>query len=482
MQPLSWLFITPFIASLIAFFFPIGSGHTQKRVAFFLSLIPLALLLIFHESWIGSDINLPWLAQLSVHFHLNIDSLSLIFLYLTAIVVPISILATNSEEMSSPNIFFGLVLLLEGLLIGFFTARDLVVFTVFYESMLIPLYFIINLWGGPGRHSAAIKFLVYMFAGSALLIASILFLYTSSGTFSIDELVKTAGASKYAPWILGFFLLAFAVKTPLFPFHAWLPDAYCQSSTSGTILLSALLSKAGIYGILRVALELFPDLMKEWSPFLIALAIIGVFYGGFAAWAENDYKKLVAYSSLSHVNLILVGLFVWNTPAQWGGIIQAFNHGITITGLFLVAGWLEQRIGSTHMGSISGLGQFLTRLCWLTLFFILSSVALPGLNNFIGELMIFLGLFKYNPWLAGILGLTVILSIIYSLRWIQKMYFQEPNFFQEKWVDIGAKELLISLPLIFLIIWVGVYPAPLLNLAKPYADQLQAETKVETTK
>ena len=482
MQPLSWLFITPFILSIIAFFFPVGSGHFQKRIAFFLSLIPLALLAINHQGWIGSSLSYPWLAQLGVNFHLSIDPLSLLFLYLTAILVPISILAVNTEELTTPHIFFGLVLLLEGLLIGFFTARDLVVFTVFYESMLLPLYFIINIWGGPHRQSASLKFLVYMFTGSALLIAAVLFTYLTAGSFNLDTLIKTASTSPHAPWVLAFFLLAFAVKTPLFPFHAWLPDAYCQASTSGTILLSGLLSKAGIYGILRVALELFPDLMKEWSPWLVGLSIVGVFYGGLAAWVQTDFKRLIAYSSLSHVNLILAGLFVWKAPAQWGGILQAFNHGITIAGLFLVAGWLEQRLGTTHMGSIGGLGKFLSRLCWLTLFFVLSSAALPGLNNFVGEVMIFFGLFKFNPWWAGVLGLSVILSIMYMLRWMQKMYFQEPNFFQEKWVDIGWKELLTALPLVLLTLWIGIYPSPALNLIKPYAQQLQAEVKVETPK
>jgi NADH-quinone oxidoreductase subunit M len=472
MSNLLWLFIAPFIASLMILIIPGMTAKKIKGLAVTLSLIPLAMLIYEHGNWIGSKIDYNWLPLLSINFHLTVDALSLVFLYLTAVIVPISLLAMQSSRVTSPKVFYALILFLQGLLIGFFTARDLALFTIFWEAMLLPLYFIITIWGGAQRQAAAFTFLIYMIAGSALMVAAVLALYIDNGanTFDIDVLSKTAAAAPHAAWLLAIFLLAFAVKTPLFPFHAWLPEAYCQAPTTGTILLSALLSKAGIYGILRIGIGFFPDLLKEWSPMLLGLAITGVFYGGLAAWMQNDFKRLIAYSSFSHVNFILVGLFAWHQPAETGAILQALNHGITITALFLVAGWLEERLGSTAMTTAGGLAKYLPSLCWLTLFFVLSSVALPGTNSFIGELLIFFGLFGVYPWLTAFLGLTVVLSVIYMLRFMQKIYFEEPTTFQKSWIDIKGREIAIALPLIALILWIGIYPAPVLKQIQTTAN------------
>ncbi len=459
MPNLLLLFLIPFAAAGAAFLFP------RRRIAFLLSLVPLVFLIAGNLSWIGSKVDYDWFPAIGVKFYLSVDALSLLFLFLSATVVSVSILASHEKE--SPRVFYGLVFFLEGLLFGFFSARDLAVFTLFWEAMLIPLYFLITFWGGPQRANAAVKFIIYMIAGSALMVAAVLALYFSaSATFNLDILKNSAAHVPHAAWILAIFLLAFAVKTPLFPFHGWLPDAYCQASAAGTILLAGILSKAGIYGILRIGVELFPEQLRTWSPPLLGLAIAGVFYGGLAAWRQMDYKRLIAYSSLSHINFVLAGLFIWGPPAHSGAILQALNHGITISALFLVAGWLEERLGSTQMGSVSGLCKFLPHLCWLTLFFVLSSIALPGTNNFIGELLILFGLFKENPWLAALLALSIILSVIYMLRFMQKIYFGAPTFFQERWIDIHAKEIALTLPLVALILWIGIYPAPVLNLIK----------------
>lgn len=467
---LLFLFALPFITSLFAFIIPL-SNQNLKKMVFLLSLIPFAILIYGQGSWIGAKIEYVWFPAIPIEFYLRVDSLSLVFLYLTAIVIPISVLAVKSD-LSHPNFFYGLVLLLQGFLISFFTARDLVVFTIFWEAMLIPLYFIISIWGGSHRESAAIKFLIYMIFGSALMVAAVLALYIGFATFNLDALVKVSDTTAYAGWIFAIFLFAFAVKTPLFPFHGWLPDAYYQAPVAGTILLSALLSKAGIYGILRIGVELFPQLIKEWSPLLLTLAIIGVFYGGLAAWVQKDFKRLIAYSSFAHVNFILVGLFVWSQTAHMGAILQAFNHGVTITALFLVADWLKDRIGSTSMTHASGLARFMPYLCWVTLFFVLANVALPGTNNFVGELLILFGLFGQYSWTAAFLTLTVILSAMYMLRWMQRVYFEAPNLFQKTWIDLTGKEFLVVLPLILIILWIGIYPAPFLELIHPTVEKL----------
>lgn len=488
MPSLMWLFVVPFLAAAAAFLFPSIPKKTFKRLAVAMSLIPLAILLYNHSSWMESQVNYAWLPSLSIDFHLSVDALSLLFLYLLAVIIPVSLCAVRSENLTDPNMFYGFVLLLQGLLIGFFTARNLVVFTIFWEAMLLPLYFIISMWGGTQRRNAALKFIIYMIAGSFLMVAAVLALYFASasssgtGTFNLDVLAETASSSPYAAVVCAIFLIAFAVKTPLFPFHAWLPDAYCQAPVAGTILLAAILSKAGIYGIVRIGMGLFPTFLAAWSPLLLGLAIAGVFYGALAAWMQNDFKRLIAYSSFSHVNFILAGLFILSQTAQAGGILQALNHGITIAALFLVAGWLEERIGSTQLGKASGLAKFLPHLCWLTLFFVLSSVALPGTNNFVGELMILFGLFGSNPWLTAFLGLTVIFSVVYMLRWMQNVYFGEPTFFQDAWIDIKAKEIAIALPLVAIILWIGIYPAPVLQQIEAAVKNYHSEAQILTKK
>ncbi|MCE5294487.1 MAG: NADH-quinone oxidoreductase subunit M, partial [Chlamydiales bacterium] len=253
-------------------------------------------------------------------------------------------------------------------------------------------------------------------------------------------------------------------KTPLFPFHGWLPDTYCNAPVPVTILLSAILSKAGIYGLIRISLGIFPTQMVAWSPIILTLATIGVLYGAFCAWGQRDYKRLIAYSSFSHVNFIIAGLFVWNDMAHSGAILQSVNHAITITSLFLVAGWLETRLGTTYMGNVSGLTAYMPKLSWLTLFFVLSAVALPGLNSFISELMLLYGVFQYNMWLSGILGLTIILSVIYMLKWIHRMYFNEPSPYQPTYRDIKPSQMLLAAPLVALILWLGIYPGPALQI------------------
>jgi NADH-quinone oxidoreductase subunit M len=477
MPKLMWLFLVPFFSSVVLFTFPTISGKNLKRLAAIASLIPLIILLSSgFVDWIGRRVEYAWLPPLSLDFLLEIDSLSLLFVYLTAIIIPISLLAVQTEDLPSPQVFYGFVLLLQGLLIGFFTARDLLLFTIFWEGMLFPLYFIITLWGKAKRRRAALKFLIYMIAGSSLMVAAVLALYFAAGavgkeTFNLDALANISSNLPYAPWLAGIFFVAFSVKTPLFPLHAWLPDAYYEAPVAGTILLSALLSKAGIYGFLRIGMGLFPEMMREWGPWLLGLAIVGVLYGGLAAWMQKDYKRLLAYSSFSHVNFVLAGIFIWSQIAHQGAILQALNHGVTIAGLFLVAGWLENRLGTTAIDSYSGVAKFMPHLCWLTMVFVLSSIALPGTNNFIGELLILFGLFGHNPWSTAILGLTIILTVIYTLRWMQRVYFEIPSPFQHSWVDIKGKELAIALPLVFLIFWVGIYPKPLLKQIVPAAQK-----------
>ncbi len=426
------LFLLPLFFALFA---------RSQKLSFVLSLAPLALLLLGKTE----SVQIDWFLQGTIQFHLSLDTLSLIFVYLVAIITPLCILVQERQ--------YGLTLLVEGLLIGLFSSQDLMFFTFFFEAILIPFFFMLQ---------RPFKFIIYMIAGSSLMIAAALSLYFAANSFDLTYLKAHAESAPHASLIACIFLLAFAVKTPLFPFHGWLADSYTLAPTSATILLSSLLSKAGIYGIIRISIGLFPTLMALWNPTLIVFAIVGVLWGAFAAWGQNDYKRLIAYSSLSHVNFILVGLFAGTLIALQGAVLAVINHSLTIAGLFIVSGWLEQRIHTTSLYENSGLTKTTPKLSWISLFFILSSIALPGLNNFISEIMVLYGLFQISFWQTLIVGTTVILSVLYMLKWFHSIYFNAPT--EAVYSDIKAKELLIISPLIFLILLLGIYPTFVLTL------------------
>lgn len=473
---LLYLFIIPLLMASLVLVIPARQA-TLKRCAILLSLAPLVFLLYYHDQLLGLEFKAAWLPALSINFHLRIDDLALIFLYLSALIIPISLVAVRAQGLVQAKTLYFLVLVLQALLIGFFTTRDLALFTVFWEALLLPLYFIILLWGGAQRQQAALKFLVFMIAGSALMVAAVLGLYFYSasrfsvGTFSLDDLQKITAAAPGTQWILLIFLLAFAVKTPLFPFHGWLSEAYCQAPTSGTILLSAILSKVGIYGFIRIGLELFPGLMQEWSPYLLALAVAGVFYGAFAAWQQQDFKRLIAYSSFSHVNFVLVGIFVWQLTAHSGAILQALNHGVSIAALFLVAGWLEERVGSSSM-ELGGVARAIPKLCWLSLIFVAAAIALPGSNNFIGEFIILNGMFSDSPWITLLLVCAVVFSALYMLRFMQKSYFGIQRTEELVHGDINGRQIVVGLVLVIIMGWIGIYPAVVLSYIQPAAHKI----------
>lgn len=486
MSNLMLLVICPFAAACAAWLttFMQMSAKFKKGLAFVLSLLPLAILLMGYGTWNDASIKFPWISTLGIDFYLHIDGLSQIFIVLTAVIIPFAITAIQEEQQKSSSLFYVLVLLLQGFLFILFTARDLALFTIAWEAILIPIYFIMILWGGSQRQSAAIQFLIYMIAGSALFVAGVLGLYfgTNPSTFNIDQLAASASQVPHADLIFAVFILAFAVKTPLFPFHAWLPSTYMQAPFAGTILLAALLSKAGIYGIARIGYELFPQQMIQYSQPLLGLAIAGTLYGALAAWTQDSIKRLIAYSSLSHVNFILAGLFISSEVAFQGAVLQAFNHGITIAALFLVTYWLLQRVDETSLGALGGAAKYLPKLCWLTMFFVLSAVALPTTNNFVGELIILFAVFKQNVWLAALLALTVILSAIYMLRWMQKIYFEdERRIMSAENNDIGVKELILALPLVAITLAIGIYPTPLLKEIQHTSAKFAAAISSQST-
>lgn len=444
---LIWLFIIPFVSALILLFVP------NKKLSLFLNIVPAALLAYGAYTHNLSPVLYKWFKPLNIDFFLKADNLSILFLGLMYLVVHYSLYAMPEKEARKS--YWPLVLLLQGLLTGLFLSRDLVLFTIFWEAMLLPLFFII-------REREAVRFLLYMMAGSLLMVAGVVSMYflSPNNPFNMDLLAQQT--LPYAPYLAGVFFLAFAVKTPLFPFHGWLADTYTAAPWGGTILLSAILSKAGIYGFLRIGVEIFPRELKVMSPVLLALAITGVLYGALAAWKQIDFKRLLAYSSFSHVNFVLAGIFVMNEPALLGGIVQALNHGITITALLLIGGYIEKKTRTTNMRETGGLVELFPCLCWITLFFVLSSIALPGLNNFIGEFLVFYGLFGLNPWLAFVLGISIILSAMYMLKFMKKIFFGPVVGHPSQEISKDNK-LWVLLPLMVIILAIGLYPSPLLK-------------------
>lgn len=439
----------------------------QKKWATTLSLFPLIICLYIWIKDLHPQIDWPWIPLIGARFALSVDALSLMFMLLTAFITSIAILSTDETKMTRPGTFYGCIFVLQGLLFGFFMATDLFLFAFFWEAMLVPLYLLLANWGDEQRQNTALKFLLYTLSGSVFLVIGILSLYFLGDAqgFSLVHLAQQASSSPYAPYLCGIFLLAFAVKTPLFPFHAWLPDAYSRSLTPVTILLSAVLSKAGIYGFLRIGPSFFFQQIEAWSHLLLTLAIAGVIYGAFAAWMQTDVKRLVAYSSLSHVNFIVAGIFIQQGTAMSGSILQSVNHAFTIAALFLCVEWVTCRIQTSSIHKYGGLCLYMPKLCWFTLFFVLASIGLPGMNNFVGEILILFGFIGVFPWLTPLLATSLVLSAIYMLRWMQQLYFGPPHLIEHKKNDLQPRELFLAITLGLAILVPGIYPAIFLNRA-----------------
>ncbi len=372
-----------------------------------------------------------WIAQPEINYHLGIDGLSLWLVLLATLLTPISMLASWQSITTNVKEFFIMLLVLETGMIGVFLALDLFLFFVFWEVMLIPMYFLIGVWGHERRIYAAVKFVLYTMAGSILMLVAILWLYNITGTFSLVEIQSalqkgdvTLALGTEKLLFLAFFL-AFAIKVPLFPFHTWLPDAHVEAPTAGSVILAGVLLKMGTYGILRFCLPLFPDAAKDFAPYIGVIAVIGVIYGALVAMVQPDFKKLVAYSSVSHLGMVVLGIFAFNEIGIQGAIYQMLNHGVSTGALFLVAGMLYDRRHTHLIAEFGGLATPMPKLSAFFLVATLSSIGLPLLNGFVGEFLILNGTWGANPWWAAAAATAVILSAVYMLWAYQRVIFGE---------------------------------------------------------
>ncbi|HEX9680526.1 MAG TPA: NADH-quinone oxidoreductase subunit M [Anaerolineales bacterium] len=447
-------------------------------------LISLAVLASFDPGNpdLQLTVRLPWfsLAGAAIEYHLGVDGLSLLLVLLTTLLTPLAILSTWGAVEERVKEFMAFFLLLEVGMVGVFLALDLFLFYVFWEFTLVPMYFLIGIWGGPRRIYAAIKFFLYTMAGSILMLLGILWLGIRGGTLSVPDLTAAAGIPPGAQlWLFLAFGAAFAIKVPMWPLHSWLPDAHVEAPTAGSVILAGVLLKLGTYGFLRFNLPLFPEAAVRLAPWMGILAVIGILYGAAVSFAQRDVKKLVAFSSVSHLGFVMLGLFALNPQGIQGGILQMVNHGLSTGALFLIVGMIYERRHTREMDAFGGLWKVMPVYAALTLVVTLSSMGLPGLNGFVGEFTILLGAFGSpalgTPWLAGLAAVGVILAAVYMLTMFQRMFLgpiTRPE--NEGLRDLTRREVLTLAPILVLIFWIGLYPAPFFGLMSASVDKLVA--------
>ncbi|HSF58619.1 MAG TPA: NADH-quinone oxidoreductase subunit M, partial [Candidatus Binatia bacterium] len=418
----------------------------------------------------------PWMRFYGIQYFVGIDGISLFLVLLTTFLMPIAILASWSvKDRIKEYLFFMLVL--ETGMLGAFVALDLFLFYVFWEVMLVPMYFLIGVWGGTRRIYAAIKFVLYTMAGSLLMLVAIIYLATRYAqltqvlTFDVLQFYNLQLPFHEQVWLFLAFALSFAIKVPLFPFHTWLPDAHVEAPTAGSVILAAILLKLGTYGFVRFAIPLFPAAALAAAPFIIALAVVGIIYGALVAMMQSDIKKLVAYSSVSHLGFVMLGLFVFNLQGTQGGIYQMLNHGLSTGALFLLVGMIYDRRHTRRIDDFGGLWKPLPIFSALLLVVTFSSIGLPGLNGFIGEFLILLGAFRVTPLWTAAAATGVILGAIYMLWMLRRVIFGPLSHSENQTLqDLSGREILILAPVVALIILLGVYPQPFLSRMTPSID------------
>jgi NADH-quinone oxidoreductase subunit M len=410
-----------------------------------------------------------WMLIPPVNYHLGVDGLSLLLILLTSFLTPLAVLASWTSITHRVKEFFIFLLALETGMIGVFAALDLILFFIFWEAMLIPMYFLIGVWGHERRVYAAVKFILYTMLGSALMLVGILYLYNRTGTFDYLRILNhLSGSVLLSPaaerWLFLAFFLAFAIKVPLFPFHTWLPDAHVEAPTAGSVILAGVLLKMGTYGLLRFCLPLFPQASREFAPLVIVLAMIGIVYGALVAMVQPDLKKLVAYSSVAHLGFCVLGIFVFNLQGIEGSIYQMFNHGVSTGALFILVGMLYDR---RHTRLIREFGGLATPLPVYSTFFMivaLSSLGLPLLNGFVGEFLIIVGAYHQRPLYAAMAAVGVVLAAVYLLWMYQRVFLGEvTNEKNRNLPDCDAREKLILVVIVLVILAMGVYPRPFLR-------------------
>jgi NADH-quinone oxidoreductase subunit M len=488
MSEFPWLSVVvflPLVGAAIVLLLPGWSHDAIRKVALWTTLLDFAaalpLFFLFRERTADMQFveRLPWIDAFGISYHVGIDGISLLLVLLTTFLMPISVLASWSYIARHVKEYYFLLLLLGTGMLGVFVALDLFFFYVFWELMLIPMYFIIGIWGGRERIYASIKFFLYTFVGSLLMLVAILayfFRYhEETGVYSYSlldwyQIVLPPGLQALLFLAFG---LAFAIKVPMFPFHTWLPDAHVQAPTAGSVLLAAVLLKMGTYGFIRFAMPLFPDATLRFLPWLLGLSVVAIIYGAMVATVQPNVKKLVAYSSVSHLGFVTLGMFALNQQGLEGGVLQMVNHGLSTGALFLIVGMLYERRHSYEIEDFGGLAKVMPVFATFFLIVTLSSIGLPGLNGFVGEFLVLLGAFRVVPAHAVLATLGVILAAVYMLWMYQRVMFNPLDREENRGLpDVNRREVAILLPITVLIVLLGVYPRPFLSKLAPAVEGL----------
>jgi NADH-quinone oxidoreductase subunit M len=464
-----------------------------KHLAFGASLVTFLVSLGLYQ---GFRLDVPgpqfteqtlWIGWLGVEYHVGVDGISLLLVLLTTFLSAVAILSSYSAITTSVKEYMICMLLLETGMVGVFVALDLVLFYVFWEGMLIPMYFLIGIWGGPRRIYATIKFFLYTMAGGVLMLVGIIALYFLSGsrpggeyTFNLLKLIGLELPFQTQVWLFLAFAVAFAIKVPMFPFHTWLPDAHVEAPTAGSVILAGVLLKMGTYGFLRFALPLFPDATRYFTPLFSWLAIVGILYGALVAMIQPDLKKLVAYSSVSHLGFVVLGIFALTVQGVEGAILQMVNHGLSTGALFLLVGMLYERRHTRLIQDFGGLARIIPVFTATFLIVTLSSIGLPGLNGFVGEFLILVGTFRINALYAALATLGIILAAVYMLWMFQRVFFgpvtEDAN---RRLPDLTPREVAVLVPVLVLIVWIGIYPQPFLRTTEASVKQLLAQVHMK---
>lgn len=427
-------------------------------------------------SWLVA-LKVEWIPRFGINLELAMDGLSLVLIVLTLILGAIAIVSSWNEANERQGFFQANILWTLAGVFGVFVALDLFLFFLFWEVMLVPMYLLIAIWGHEGKAYASMKFFIFTQLSGLLMLVAILVLVklhqTATGVYSFSyfDLLGTGMKPETATWLMLGFFIAFVVKLPGFPFHTWLPDAHTQAPTAGSVILAGILLKTGAYGLIRFTVPLFPEAALSFAPVAMLLGVAGILYGAFLAFAQSDFKRLVAYSSVSHMGFVLLGVFAWNALALQGAIMQMLAHGFSTAALFMIAGALQQRIHTRDMSKMGGLWHNMPRMGAVALFFALASLGLPGLGNFVAEFLVLLGLFKVSPWMTVAAALGLITAAVYSLIMMQKSFFGKPDF-NRTLTDFGALEMTAMAVMIVALIFLGLFPQPVLDLVQPVLDSL----------
>ncbi|MEB0262152.1 MULTISPECIES: NADH-quinone oxidoreductase subunit M [unclassified Mucilaginibacter] len=472
----SILLFLPVLAALLVL---LVKNEAAKHAALFFAVIELGLAGYFLAGFVPDasvqyGLDLPWIPQMGVYFKVGIDGISMVMVLLTTVLVPLIILTTYKHEYKNAKAFYALILFMQAGLLTVFTALDGFLFYVGWEAALIPIYFICALWGGENRIRINIKFFIYTFAGSLFMLLGIIYLYlqTPNKLYDINGFYNLSLTLTQQSWVFWAFFIAFAIKMPLFPFHTWQPDTYTEAPSAGTMMLSGIMLKMGIYGVIRWLIPNAPAGFLQWQNLVMILSVIGVVYASLIAFKQIDGKRLVAYSSIAHVGLIAAGIFAWTTQGVQGAMIQMLSHGINVVGMFFIWDIISRRLNTRDISQMGGIAKVAPNFSIAFLIILLGTVALPLTNGFVGEFLLLKGVFNYNIWFAAIAGLTIIFGAVYMLRMYKNVMQGEANELTLTFTDIAGSEKLVLGIICVLIIAIGVYPQPILHISEAAVTNL----------